>query len=145
MGSWSRNLLLLGLVALALGASAYLSRSYARGDVRRGVRAVRGHLEAACGGEAGLRRLIAERFGLARPRLTWRGRVVSDFYGVVEVDLVAEGSGGSRTFVWEMGLVSGDLAPRNEAAAALLRAAEALAQGDGPAAPAAPPATRSNP
>lgn len=107
---------------MAGAASLYLSRSYRHADVRHGVEAVQAHLYGEVG-EARLAQLLESRFDLQQPRLEWRGRVTSNVYGVVEVVLTARDASREVRCVWEMGLVSGDLAARNDAAAALLRAA----------------------
>jgi len=113
-------------IVLAAAASLYLSRSYSHADVRHGVEAVQAHLYGEVG-EARLIQLLESHFDLRRPRLEWRGRVTSKVYGVVEVTLTARDTSREVRCIWEMGLVSGDLAPRNDAAATLLRAISAPA------------------
>ena len=108
-------------IVLAAAASLYLSRSYRHADLRHGVEAVQAHLYGETG-EARLIQLLESRFHLHNPRLEWRGRVTSKVYGVVEVTLTARDASREVRCIWEMGLVSGDLAPRNDAAATLLRA-----------------------
>jgi len=105
---------------MALAAMSYLSNRFAKGDVEKAVAAVQDHLYGARG-EAAFRELLREEYGLAHPELRWWGRVTSNFYGVVRVTLVAEGGGHEEEFVWEIGLISGDLMPKNDAAARLLR------------------------
>jgi hypothetical protein len=112
---------------MALTAMSYLSSRFARGDREKGVAAVQDHLYAG-GGEAAFRDLLAKEYGLADPQLRWWGRVTSNFYGVVQVTLVAQGAGQEQEFVWEIGLISGDLVPKNDAAASLL---QRLAQANG--------------
>jgi len=114
------------LVALAAAASLYLSRSYHHADVRHGVEAVQAHLYGEVG-EARLIQLLESRFDLKHPRLEWRGRVTSNVYGVVEVTLTARDAAREVRCVWEMGLISGDLAPRNDPGATLLRAVKPAA------------------
>jgi hypothetical protein len=105
---------------MALTAMSYLSARFAKGDVEKAVAAVQAHLYGA-GGEAAFRDRLGEEYRLARPELRWWGRVSSNFYGVVQVTLVAAEAGHEEEFVWEIGLISGDLVPKNDAAARLLR------------------------
>lgn len=114
---------------MAGATSLYLSRSYRHADVRHGVEAVQAHLYGEVG-EARLAQLLESRFDLQQPRLEWRGRVTSNVYGVVEVILTARDANHEVRCVWEMGLVSGDLAARNAAAAVLLRAASPATKGE---------------
>ncbi len=123
MSSPLRTLTTLLLIVAAGAVSLYLSRSYRHADVRHGVEAVQAHLYGE-GGEAHLISLLETHFHLQSPRLEWRGRVVSNVYGVVEVVLTARDATREVRCVWEMGLVSGDLVARNEAAATLLRAVD---------------------
>jgi len=105
---------------MALAAMSYLSKRFAHGDVEKGVAAVQEHLYGA-GGEAAFRERVGAEYGLPHPELRWWGKVTSNFYGVVQVTLVAEEAGHEeKKFVWEIGLISGDLVPKNDAAAALL-------------------------
>ncbi len=124
-----RTLGTLLLVIMAGAVSLYLSRSYGHADVRHGVEAVQAHLYGEAG-EARLIRLLASHFDLQRPSLEWRGRVTSNVYGVVEVTLTARDASREVRCVWEMGLVSGELAARNGAAATLLRAVAAETDAD---------------
>jgi len=105
---------------MALAAMSYLSNRFAKGDVEKAVAAVQAHLYGARG-EAAFREILGEKYGLVHPELRWWGRVTSNFYGVVKVTLVAKGGDREEEFVWEIGLVSGDLVPKNDAAAGLLR------------------------
>lgn len=117
-----RAAIVLLFAMMALAAMSYLSGRFAQGDVEKAVAAVQAHLYGE-GGEAALREWLGQGYGLTHPELRWGGRVTSDFYGVVQVTLVARETGRAVEFVWEMGLISGELVPKNEAAAALLRLA----------------------
>jgi hypothetical protein len=111
-------LLLFALMALAV--MQYLSGRFARRDVVQGVEAVQAHLYGD-GGEATFRQRLAAGFHLQDPELQWWGRVVSDFYGIVQVTLVAREGEREVTCVWKIALLSGDLSPENPEAVALLR------------------------
>jgi len=105
---------------MAVAAMSYLSNRFAKGDVEKAVAAVQEHLYGV-GGEAAFRERVGAEYGLAHPELRWWGKVTSNFYGVVQVTLVAGGGGHEEEFIWEIGLISGDLVPKNDAAAGLLR------------------------
>lgn len=130
MSPAARTLSLVLCAVLAVAASLMLSRGYQHADVRHGVEAVQAHLYRD-GGEARLVQLLEASFELQRPSLEWRGRVVSNVYGVVEVTLTARDRAHAVGCVWEMGLISGELVARNDAAATLLRAVVPVAAGDG--------------
>jgi hypothetical protein len=108
---------------LALATMSYLARSFAKGDSKRAVEAVQDHLQAI-GGEAAIRKVLSDRYHMAAPELSWWGRVTSNFYGVVRVTLVAKEADREEQFVWEFGLISGELVPKNDAAAELLQKME---------------------
>jgi hypothetical protein len=118
-----RTVVIVTFAMLALVTMSYLSGSFAKGDAKRAVEAVQDHLMAG-GGEAAVRAVLADRYGMANPELSWWGRITSNFYGIVRVTLVAKEAGREEEFVWEFGLVSGELAPKNDNAAVLLRSVE---------------------
>lgn len=104
---------------MAFTVMSYLSERFEQGDIEKAVTAVQAHLYGD-NGEAAFRERLGQQFGLTDPELRWWGRLVSNFYGVVQVTLVARDGDQKKEFVWEMGLVSGDLVPKNEAAATLM-------------------------
>ena len=115
-----RTVVIVAFAILAVFTMTYLSGSFAKGDEKRAVEAVRDHLMPG-GDEAAVRAVLADRYGMANPELSWWGKITSNFYGVVRVTLVAKEAGREEEFVWEFGLVSGELAPKNDNAAVLSR------------------------
>jgi len=115
-----RAIVVVVFAMMALTVMSYLSERFAHGDVEKAVAAVQDHLYGA-DGEAAFRERLAQQYGLTDPELRWWGKVTSNFYGVVQVTLVAAAPGREEEFVWEIGLMSGDLVPKNDAAASLLR------------------------
>jgi hypothetical protein len=119
-----RTVVVVAFAILAVFTMSYLSGSFAKGDRKRAVEAVRAHLMAG-GSDAAVRAVLADRFGMANPELSWWGKITSNFYGVVRVTLIAKEAGRVEEFVWEFGLISGKLVPKNDNAAALLHAIDA--------------------
>jgi len=125
-----RTVVVVIFAMLALVTMGYLSGRFAEGDTKRAVEAVQDHLMAAGGEESALRTVLSDHYGMANPELSWWGRITSNFYGVVRVTLVAKEAGREEEFAWEFGLVSGELVPKNDNAAVLLRSVESTAMRD---------------
>jgi hypothetical protein len=127
-----RTVVVVTFAILALATMSYLSGRFAKGDAKQAVEAVQDHLRFAAGGESAVRGLLADRYGMASPELSWWGRITSSFYGVVQVTLVAREADREVEFIWELGLISGELVPKNDNAAVLLRSVESDDDGAAP-------------